>query len=66
MQVSIFNPHQLDRHTVQEIRDLAVQQPIFHNDLESTLFFFDFKYKDYWVSSLLISNDLKSMIIEIN
>ena len=66
MEVSIYNPHHLDIQTVQEIKDLAVQQPIFHNDLESYLWFFDFKYKDYWVSSLQISNDLKSMIIEIN
>lgn len=43
----------------------AENQDIYFNDIDSYSWFFDFKYRGYWVSSVDIANDHSYMVIDI-
>ena len=52
----------LTKKEISDIKKIASKQVIFFSDKHYIL---DFKYKDYWVSSINVSNDLRVMDLEI-
>jgi len=49
-----------------EIIESVQNQDIFWSDDRNEHYFFDFKFKDRWVSSVKINNELTEILININ
>jgi hypothetical protein len=55
----------LTKKEISDIKKITRKQTIFFSDMLNKHYIFDFKYGDFWVSSINISNDLKLMDLEI-
>lgn len=47
------------------IRARVLEQPVFFNDTLSRHWFFDFKVRDLWISSITINNELTEFNVEV-